>query len=70
MKTKTISQKKLTKKEFFLFMIAPLLIGAFITHLSVSGANASWKDKEEINKSPLRQGWIEFQDKASLKSIV
>ncbi len=43
MKTKAISQKKLTKKEFFLLMIAPLLIGAFITLLSASNANASWK---------------------------
>lgn len=70
MKTKAISQKKLTKKEFFLLMIAPLLIGVFITLLSVSSANASWKDKEEgVNKSPLLQGWVEFQDKASLKRI-
>lgn len=70
MRVKVISQKKLTKKEFFLLMIAPLLIGTFITLISVSSANANWKDKEEINKSPLRQGWVEFQDKASLKNIL
>ncbi|MBY0272123.1 MAG: hypothetical protein K2X02_01730 [Alphaproteobacteria bacterium] len=70
MKTKAVSQKKLTKKEFFLLMIAPLLIGALITLLSVSSANAGWRDKEEVNKSPLLQGWAEFQDKASLKSIL
>ena len=69
MKTKAISQKKLTKKEFFLLMIAPLLIGSFITLLSVSSANASWKDNEEVKKSPLQQGWVEFQGKTSSKSI-
>lgn len=70
MKTKAISQKKLTKKEFFLLMVAPLLIGVLITLFSVSSANASWKDKEEVSKSPLLQGWVEFQDKASLKTIL
>ncbi|MDZ4322699.1 MAG: hypothetical protein U1A05_01240 [Alphaproteobacteria bacterium] len=69
MKTKAISQKKLTKKEFFLLMIAPLLIGAFITILSVSSANASWEDNK-VDKSPFLQGWVEFQDTASLKSIL
>lgn len=70
MKTKAISRKKLTKKEFFLLMIAPLLIGAFITLLSSTNANASWKEKEEVNKSPLKQGWVEFKEKASSKSIL
>ena len=70
MKTKAIYRKKLTKKEFFLLMIAPLLIGAFITLLSTSNANASWKDNEEVNKSPLLQGWVEFQDKAPLRNIL
>ena len=69
MKTKAISQKKLTKKEFFLLMIAPLLIGAFITILSVSSANASWQDLDH-KKSPKEQGWVEFQDKASLRTIL
>jgi len=50
-------------------MIAPLLIGAFITILSVSSANASWQDLDP-KKSPKEQGWVEFQDKTSLKTIL
>lgn len=59
MKVKAIYQKKLTKKQFFLLMIAPLLIGAFITISSVG--HASGEEKKEQKISPIDQGWVEFR---------
>ncbi|EKE09651.1 MAG: hypothetical protein ACD_16C00129G0003 [uncultured bacterium] len=59
MKVKAISRKKLTKTHFFLLMVVPLLIGAFITISSVG--HATKKENEEPNRSPLKQGWVEFK---------
>lgn len=69
MKVKAIAQKKLTKKQFFIFMTAPLLIGLFMT--LISGAHGTtWDEKAEKNKSPLKQGWSEFKNTTPSENIV
>jgi len=58
MKVKCIHYNIKTKKQFFLLMIAPLLIGLMIVFTSL--AHAEWNQKEDplLFQSPKKQGWV------------
>lgn len=59
MKAKAIHKYSLSKKHFFLLMIAPLLVGFAIT--LISSAHAEWNKKDpHLLPSPLEQGWTQF----------
>lgn len=63
MKTKLICKTTLTQKQFFLFMVAPFLIGLMITCISL--AHAEWNTTDDLClvQSPQKQGWIQLGDK-------
>jgi len=59
-KAKCIAKKTENSYKFFLLMIVPILIGAFIALTSLT--HAAWDRKEQILlKSPLEQGWVEVK---------
>lgn len=57
MKVKYLYQKALTQKQFFLLMVAPVLIGLFITLSSCAHAEWNQKDDPLLFQSPKQQGW-------------
>ncbi|OJW50149.1 MAG: hypothetical protein BGO67_02130 [Alphaproteobacteria bacterium 41-28] len=58
MKEKYSCHNTLTKKQFFLLMIVPLLIGIIITFTSLAHAEWNKKDDPRLLQSPQRQGWV------------
>lgn len=68
MKAKCIKQTSHKSYKFFLYMIAPLLIGTLIALTSL--ANADWKTEESLLISlPSEQGWIEYKGEESILNI-
>ncbi|MBS0271521.1 MAG: hypothetical protein JSR85_02605 [Proteobacteria bacterium] len=63
MKVNVRPHKVITQKHFFLLMVVPLLIGTFITLISL--AHADWNKRNETNflKSPTEQGWTLVTEK-------
>ena len=61
MKTKALQHKRLTRLEYFLFMIVPLLLGFLITLLSP--AKAAWQSDDPMLKiDPAQQGWARMEE--------
>ena len=58
MKVKCIHYNTKTKKHFFLLMIAPILIGLFITITSLAHAEWNQKDDPLLLQAPKKQGWV------------
>lgn len=67
MKAKVHSQQSLSKKKFFLLIIAPFLIGLMI--FMTTQAHATWDRKDDpcLLQSPTQQGWmkVDFRDISS-----
>jgi hypothetical protein len=58
MKEKYIPRNMLTKKQFFLLMVVPLLMGLIITLTSIAQADWNRGDDPCLLHSPQKQGWI------------
>ena len=61
MRAKIIFKNENIKKNFFLLMISPLLIGLMISCMT-NFAHAKWNETDPLlKKSPTTQGWSEIQ---------
>lgn len=62
MKSKAIQHQTFSKKQFFLLMIVPLLIGFMITFNSLAQAEWNKNDDPLLLQSPQKQGWAKFDE--------
>jgi len=70
MKVKSIHYHTITAKQFFLLMIAPLMIGLLITFTSF--AHAEWNQTEDplLSQAPKKQGWVQIGTQDSSANLM